>query len=335
MSSATPALADMAGRQLWARLPSQVVPISSLLADESPRLSGTDPEHVKRLAQTDGQLPPILVHRSTRRIIDGVHRLEAARLKGEQDIEATFCDCDEDAAFILAVQSNIAHGLPLTLADRTAAARRILGSNPGWSDRAVAQATGLAAVTVGAIRRRASDGSVQSHTRRGRDGRIRPLNAAEGRRLAGELITKRPDASLRQIAREAGVSTATVRDVRARLAQGQDPVPPKQRDAERNGRRAREKRPHESASSGSRPAREPMVILQRLRRDPSLRSSDIGRTLLRWLATHTAGAGKWPDFLEHLPPHSTIMVTEMARGLADTWNHFADELEQRAGVDSE
>jgi hypothetical protein len=38
---------------------------------------------------------------------------------------------------------NAAHGLPLSLADRKAAARRILGSYSDWSDRSIAAIAGI------------------------------------------------------------------------------------------------------------------------------------------------------------------------------------------------
>jgi hypothetical protein len=36
------------------------------------------------------KLPPILVHRATNRIIDGMHRLEAAKLRGDETISVRF-----------------------------------------------------------------------------------------------------------------------------------------------------------------------------------------------------------------------------------------------------
>ena len=61
------------------------VPVSSLLSGDSPRLAGENLEHVQLLAVVQG-LPPILVHRSTMRVIDGMHRLRAAKLRGDETI---------------------------------------------------------------------------------------------------------------------------------------------------------------------------------------------------------------------------------------------------------
>src|SRR5262249_49349833 len=67
-----------------------VVAVSVLRAGETPRLAGEDPEHVRALAECEEELPPILVDRSTMRVIDGAHRLQAARLRGAELIEVRF-----------------------------------------------------------------------------------------------------------------------------------------------------------------------------------------------------------------------------------------------------
>jgi hypothetical protein len=41
------------------------------------------------------------------------------------------------------------------------------------------------------------------------DGKVRPLDPAEGRRRAEKLLTQQPEASLRDVARCAGISAAT------------------------------------------------------------------------------------------------------------------------------
>ncbi|WP_159026524.1 hypothetical protein [Streptomyces vietnamensis] len=69
------------------------------------------------------------------------------------------------------------------------------------------------------------------NARRGRDGRMRSLDAAKARPRAAELIAERPDASLRHIAAPVGLSPATVSDVRRRLASGLPPAGPKHHPA--------------------------------------------------------------------------------------------------------
>ncbi|HLK74721.1 MAG TPA: ParB/RepB/Spo0J family partition protein, partial [Streptosporangiaceae bacterium] len=126
------------------------VPVLSLRPADSPRLNGEDKAHIARLAETETPLPPILVDRRTMRVIDGMHRLMAASLQGRETIDVKFFGGNEADVFLRAVQENIAHGLPLSQADRRAAAERIIASHPHMSDRAIGQSAGLAAKTVAA-----------------------------------------------------------------------------------------------------------------------------------------------------------------------------------------
>jgi hypothetical protein len=158
------------------------------------------------------------------RVIDGMHRLRAAIRRGRKLVEVTYFDGDEREAFILAVELNVRHGLPLSLHDRKAAAKRILAADAVLSDPAIAsKAVGLSDKTVAAIRARAGADIPQPDGRRGRDGRMYPVGGAEGRQRVAQLIAARPDASLREIGSAVGVSVATVNDVRKRLSTGEDP----------------------------------------------------------------------------------------------------------------
>src|SRR6266536_5847535 len=102
-----------------------VVPVDNIRVAGSPRSTGEDLEHTRMLADVSARLPPIIVHRPTMRVVDGVHRLRAAQLCGRDEIEVRFFDGSEQEAFVLAVRTNVAHGMPLSLADRKAAAARI------------------------------------------------------------------------------------------------------------------------------------------------------------------------------------------------------------------
>ncbi|GHF28928.1 hypothetical protein GCM10010218_07600 [Streptomyces mashuensis] len=313
-----------------------VVPVDSLLPGESPRLAGEDPRHVQRLARLDGALPPIVVHRATARVVDGMHRLRAARLRGDERIAVRYWDGSQEDAFVYAVQANSRDGLPLTQADRSAAAERIILSHPHWSDRLIASAAGLAASTVSALRRRTADRAPQVTVRVGRDGRVRPLNAAEGRRRAGALIAARPHAGLREIADSAGIAVGTARDVRLRLRRGQDPVPKKLRDAESRETTGPVRRTAtDRATAAGSPAR-PVVTavgeppLRRLRSDPSLRLTEGGRALLQLLSAHAISGDRWRRLLDAVPDHRRSTVAQAARLCAESWLRFAVELERRA-----
>jgi ParB-like chromosome segregation protein Spo0J len=305
-----------------------MVPLGALGKSDSPRLSGEDEEHVRLLAESDAELPPILVNRRTMRVVDGTHRVLAAALRGQDEIEADFCECDDEEAFVLAVEANVAHGLALSLSDRTAAAERIIASHTQWSDRAIASVTGLAHKTVGSIRRRASGEIPQSSTRRGRDGRVRPLDAREGRLQAGKLLMDRPDASLREIAKEAGICPATVRDVRARLRRGEAPVLPVQRTGGQ---------PKPTGATPLRPKAVPVKpdaaelsgLVHNLRKDPSLRFSESGRTLLRLLEAAGVEPQEWTRISENVPTHCVEIIAAAARECSQAWQEFAADLERR------
>jgi ParB-like chromosome segregation protein Spo0J len=297
------------------------VPISALLPANSARQAGEDVDHVRMLAGVGHPLPPIIVHRPSMRVIDGNHRVAAALLRGDELIEVRFFDGSEREAFVLAVQTNVAHGLPLSLADRTRAAERIIGSHREWSDRAIAAVTGLSARTVGSVRRRSSGaGGDQVRARTGRDGRVRPLDNAEGRLKASAIIAQRPRASLREVAREAGVSPSTVRDVRMRIERGEEPVP-QMRRGRGEGASIR--------SLGARETRRLAAMLRGLQSDPSLRFTESGRTFLRWINSRAIRSDEGLDVAAKVPPHCTYIVADVARACAEEWLRLADELEQR------
>jgi ParB-like chromosome segregation protein Spo0J len=313
--------------------PSVRVPIRLLHDAETPRLNGMDHDHVKVLAEAPGPLPPILVHRATMQIIDGMHRRAAAELNQREDIEVRFFDGDLEEAFRIAVEANTTHGLPLTLPERRAAATRLIRSRPELSDRAVAATTGMSAKTVSALRKTISDGNPD--TRIGRDGRARPLSTAEGRVLASQAIANRPELSLREIAREAGISIGTARNVRARVNAGEDPVPPRLRPAAATAPAAPAGTvvPHSPPTAiPAAPPSEQVIemLLDSLRRDPSLRFTDTGRAVLRWLSMRMVTTSESRQAAESIPPHSAKMVAQIAQEYSRIWRSLADELHRRS-----
>jgi hypothetical protein len=263
------------------------------------------------------------------RVIDGMHRLRAAKLRGREEILAQFFDGDEASSFILAVKENTLHGLPLSLNDRKSAARRIFRMYPTWSDRMVADVAGIAPKTVARVRK----GLDEKHTpeaRIGRDGRIRPINAAEGRKAAARIITEDPSASLREIALKAGISHETARDVRARLSNGQDPIAQEHKKSDgKAGPPARDGLSVlGSAGRGSLKSSR-MSSLEALRKDPAFRSIEAGRTLLRMLATQEIIELHGPQLFEGLPAHCATWVADASRKCADAWIELAERIEHK------
>ncbi|GHA01130.1 hypothetical protein GCM10010329_23490 [Streptomyces spiroverticillatus] len=180
-----------ASEQPWSKS-AQEVRTDQLLPSDSPRGGACDENHVLALAGSGREFEPLLVHRPTMRVIDGMHRLSAARLRGYDTVAVRFFDGSQADAYVLSVQLNIRHGLPLSRAERRAAAERIVRTHPHWSDRAIAERTGLSGKTVGRLRGSVSEEIPQSHTRVGRDGTLRPLNSRDGRLRAAGPDRRRP-----------------------------------------------------------------------------------------------------------------------------------------------
>jgi len=292
------------------------VPVSALLPADSPRLGGEDGAHVRVLVELGATLPPIVVQRSTLRVVDGMHRLQAAVLRGDNTIDVHFFDGTDDDAFVLAVELNGGHGLPLSAADRRAAVERILASHPHWSDQAVAATTGVSDKTVAAVRRCSTSEISRLNTRVGRDGRRRPVSSAGGRLRASELIAERPDASLRDIAAGAGIALATARDVRERVRRGDHPVPERQRTASL-----------ELVHGGT--SAHPAAYFPVLARDPALRATEEGRALLRLLSLNMLSDEKWAHIVDGVPAHCAPLVAEVARTCSTLWDRVATSLEAR------
>jgi hypothetical protein len=315
------------------------VPIDSLTPGPYLRRSGTNAGHVQLLlgAASASELPPILVQEHGWRVIDGLHRIEAAKLRGDRTIAARFLDCTDEEALVLAIKSNTTHGLPLSKADRTEGAKRVLASHPDWSDRAIAGITGLSAKTVASLRNRSTDAPPFGGKRLGRDGRRRPVTAGEGRRRAAEYISAHPEASLRQIARETDVSLGTVHDVSARIRRGMDP--------ERNGRRRPPEPPVTEPAAEIAPTPLGGTALVRRRRaevprvwsaistkvanDPAIRYTEGGKEFLRWMAMRTAQPNGWKEFIDAIPPHWLGVLAPIADSISEEWSTFAEQLRNR------
>ncbi|GAA2908052.1 hypothetical protein GCM10020221_00220 [Streptomyces thioluteus] len=268
--------------------------------------------------------------------------------------------------FLIAVRENTVHGLPLSLSDRTAAASRIIETHGHWSNRAIAETTGLSARTVSQIRRDVQTGP-EPTSRLGRDGRTRPLNSSQGRARAAQLVVDMPTASLREIAQLAGISPGTVRDVRARVSRGEDPVPTAMRQEhtpippsaqhdsapapQRSGVQGTERSAEEKAAAPGQqsgpeydegrktPAllrpRTPeateshTALLAALLKDPSLKYAENGRLLLRLFIANALLNQHRDELTEAVPNHRVRLVGRFARVCADAWAEFAEDLERK------
>ncbi|WP_331740497.1 ParB/RepB/Spo0J family partition protein (plasmid) [Streptomyces cyaneofuscatus] len=301
------------------------VPLGSLKAADSPRLGGVDHEHVEVLAQ--GDIEPILVHRDTRRVVDGMHRLQAARLQGKETIPVRYLERPASEVFIHSVAANVSHGLPLTLADRRAAARRILGSHPDLSDRSIARITRLSPKTVSAVRRVSTEEVPQSNVRVGADGRSRPLDAARRREAARAFLAEHPDATLNEAAASAGISVSTACEVRQRMRRDKGNSAPRQSAArgarDRNPGGVDGRTPDSRCAEHGGPRR-----AEALAKDPSLRLTESGRALLRWLNERAPDLEVGRQLMAAVPPHCSVVVADLANFYATEWQRFAHALDQ-------
>jgi ParB-like chromosome segregation protein Spo0J len=305
------------------------LPISDVLpSDSPPRTAGVSTSHIRMLAEATTALPPIVIHRATMQVVDGWHRLRAAQLRGETTIAAVLFDGGPAEAFVLAVKLNAAHGLPLSLADRKAAALRILLSYPDWSDRSIAAIAGISRGTVGAIRSRSTGQSGQSTDRIASNGVLHRSAGREGRQRAAELFTADPNVSARKVALTAGISVTTAKDVRKRLRAGEPLVSSRESGASVTATSAPA---HEATGNARVPAPQGIhtaEMLQRLRKDPSLRFTETGRRLLRGLEAPFEDGVDWDTIARSLPGHCARSVAELARRRAREWQQLAHLLDR-------
>lgn len=287
------------------------LPIGALGAGRSVRANGLNAAHVRRLAGVaERELPPIVVHQATMCVADGLHRFRAAQLRGAAQVSVRLLDCDDLDAFVFALlANNEPGGLPLTRADRRSAAEHILSVRPQWSDRRLAAITGVAPRTVAEARARMGS---RAEVRVGMDGRFRPTNGALRRARVRELLLDQPHLSLREAARLSGVSPETVRAVRAGLC-ADEPRPPARIDVKQAKRTSQMDR---------------AALLQWLRSDPALRSSESGRALLRVLQQQLEAHASWAGLTRHVPPHCHDSLAAFARQNAQGWRALAEFLER-------
>ncbi len=269
-------------------------------------------EHVLALAEVPDRWPAILVSGTTLQVIDGMHRVVAARQLRLTTINARLFHGTDDEAFIEAVQANVQHGLPLSIAERSAAARRLLATSRERSDRAIGRICALDHKTVGRLRAavRAGDSRPEPHVRVGRDRRVRPVHATAVRARIADAIATSPRASLRQIAQEVGAAPETVRSVRNRIERGEDPRRSHQREV---------------SAPWSPPTRSEPAWTG----DTACRSSDDSADFASWF--DAAGtAARWCEYIGAVPLSRIYEVADQARRYAEDWRQFADAVERRS-----
>jgi ParB-like chromosome segregation protein Spo0J len=200
------------------------------------RVSGTSGDHIEQLVASMGPIgflgaspedpPPITVFERTKRgwpLGDGAHRLAAAYKLGWTKIQATVVyGLSEDEQLLFAIRANATHGLRYGPDDARVVARAVISIHPEWSDRRIAQESGTTHPTVGKVRAEmeASGGvppgkafQVTRDGRVGRDEKPHPTRGAATAK-AQRVLEKDPTASVREVAKKAGVSPATAQQAK-------------------------------------------------------------------------------------------------------------------------
>jgi hypothetical protein len=292
-----------------------LVPVGGLSSRSPFRLGGTCPEQVERLVELGGTWPPILVARDGV-VIDGCHRVAAARRLGMARIAAVYFDGGPEEAFVEFVRRNVAHGLMLTLVERKQAATRVLDLHPDWSDRRIAELCALSPKTVGRLRLSvvgSAPGEQRAdEVREGRDHRLRPARPGSVRGRVVEALREQPDASLRTIAAVAGASPETVRLVRMNLAA--DPVI-----------ECRVAPPGEPSGPDGPAGGDDAIDWAS---DAALASAPGGDDLLTWMAQTRLDPSDL-EWAQSVPLSRVYVLAEESRRRSDLWLQFAQALEAR------
>lgn len=186
--------------------------IEDLIDGPQIRDGGLNGGHVAQLAESLDHLPPITVRRVADgfEIIDGHHRVAAHRTKGVESVPAHVLTCTDAEALAFALEANVGHGLPLSLADKKRNALALIEADPGMSDREVGRICGLSNHTVAALR--PTEQNAQLADRAGADGKVRPTpeKAKAQRAAAEELVAEKPDATATEIAEQFAASREAV-----------------------------------------------------------------------------------------------------------------------------
>jgi ParB-like chromosome segregation protein Spo0J len=300
-----------------------LAPVSALRAGRSPRRGPVRAEHVEALMAAKGAWPPLLVQDRSLAVIDGHHRLAAARALGMPAVWVIYFDGDDGAAELEAVRRNIAHGLTLTLAERKQAAQRVVVRFPDWSDGRIAELCGLSPKTVGRLRSGPTDGADPGLDRRvGRDGKCRPAQPGAARERVAELLTTRSGLSLREIATELGVSRDTVRSVRSQVARSEamgEPFGPSTSPPD--------DAPGERAVIHPRPVAGPVTGFHpSWSSDSACASTPPGRLFASWFDRHAIEDADPATFVDSVPLSRVYEVIDECRRRSQFWAACADVL---------
>ena len=301
------------------------VAVKNLDILEGVRTAGLSEGHLCLLMQAKGPWPPIVLWSDKRLVIDGAHRVEAARRLGRPTLPAVLFNGTRDEAFMEAVHLNIDHGLPLSLEDRRRAASLILTSHADWSNERIAEVCGVSSRVISRLRRKTDDplaGRIDHPTERrtGRDGRNRPVEPQRVRERIMSALESDPSASLRTIAMVTGASPETVRTVKSRLSKGEHSVGPRQEQE----RRLSTSPERVLRRSGPQRANSDSFWLS----DTALLASGKGVEFGQWFDATKLDIS-WRQYVSEVPISRIYLVADEARRRASAWIAFATAREAR------
>ena len=121
------------------------VKLSNLVIDEQLQLrDGLNEDAVKRYIELfhAGKTKALLVQQGTRKLLDGRHRLEAARRAGLSDLWVEEKDVADKDLLAAAYHANKAHGVPLSTSERNRLITRLYLES-GWTQAQIAELVGL------------------------------------------------------------------------------------------------------------------------------------------------------------------------------------------------
>ena len=244
----------------------------------------------------------------------------AARMLNRATVPVRYFEGTHEEAFVEAVKANVTHGKPLTLAEREAAARKLLGMHNDWSNRLVGDVCGLSDKTVGRLRKTTAE-LPQLSVRMGRDGRHRPIDSNPLRKQIATVLRAKPDASPEEVARNLSTSASTVRDVRRRIQTGRSPTrSTRVVSVETSGRTAPQR-------DGDRRAIRASVDWEA---DSAIRSLPRGNELVEWLQRTRIRPDHWEGLVAEIPLGRIQQLIEEAESRSLEWTRFAAALEARA-----
>jgi ParB-like chromosome segregation protein Spo0J len=327
------------------------LPVARIAAGPKVRKERIDLDHAQRLVPVLDACPPIKVREvgDGYQLVDGQHRLSAAKFGNRPTIRGVVLALSDAEAFVESVKSNHDHGLPLTFAERSTAAARMVELYPDWSDRVIANACAVHESVIAGLRPTARDAQLDGK-RTGADGKRRPATKADQqakRKVIADVLEKNPDWSLHRVAEFAGASPMTVASVRTEMEQkkspGVGPGGPSVEPPDSAGTAPGDDRSEEGADPAPRhlapvPDRgdeEPTPTVgdylnwwpQRWAEDVEMQQSNAARDFARLMDRRMFRGPEAEDIAECCPVSRRKHAITAARYMADAWTALADQLE--------